>query len=63
MKKKEYVTPNMEVVEIKTMALLAGSGVTSDNIDFGGDDPGGNLDPASPELQDLGEMLGISSEY
>ena len=48
MKKKEYMTPTMDVVEIKNMTLLAGSGVTSDEIDFGGIDEGGTLDPAAP---------------
>lgn len=50
MKKKEYMTPTMDVVEIKNMTLLAGSGVTSvdPDIDFGGIDEGGTLDPAAP---------------
>ena len=50
MKKKEYIVPSMEVVEIKNMQLLAGSGVTSDGIDFGGIDDEGVLDPMSPGL-------------
>ena len=51
MKKKEYIAPSMDVVEIKNMQLLAGSGVTSDNgIDYGGIDDEGILDPSSPDL-------------
>lgn len=50
MKKKEYMTPSIEVVEIKNMQLLAGSGVTSDGIDYGGIDEEGILDPMTPEL-------------
>ena len=54
MQKKEYMTPDMEVMEIKTMTLLAGSGVTSTDIDFGGIDEGGTLDPDAPGLNDFG---------
>jgi len=51
MKKKEYIAPSMDVVEIKNMQLLAGSGVTSDNgIDYGGVDDEGTLDPTAPGL-------------
>jgi hypothetical protein len=50
MKKKEYMTPTMDVVEIEKVTLLAGSGVTSDEIGFGGIDEEGTLDPAAPEL-------------
>lgn len=51
MKKKEYIAPSMDVVEIKNMQLLAGSGVTSDNgIDYGGVDDEGIIDPSSPDL-------------
>jgi len=55
MKKKEYMAPSMEVVEIKNIQLLAGSGVTSNDIDFGGVDTEGTLDPAAPPgLPDMG---------
>lgn len=51
MKKKEYIAPSIEVVEVKNMQLLAGSGVTSDSgIDYGGVDEGGTLDPTAPGL-------------
>lgn len=50
MKKKEYIAPLMEVVEIKNMQLLTGSGVTADGIDYGGVDEGGTLDPTAPGL-------------
>jgi len=55
MKRKEYMTPTMDVVEIEKVTLLAGSGVVSDEIGFGGIDEGGTLDPATPPgLPDLG---------
>ena len=59
MKKKEYIVPSMEVVEIKNMQLLAGSGVTSDGIDFGGIDDEGTLDPTAPglEIDPLSELF------
>ena len=50
MKKKEYIAPSMDVVEIKNMQLLAGSGVTSTGIDYGGVDNDGTLDPSAPGL-------------
>ena len=50
MKKKEYIAPLMEVVEIKNMQLLTGSGVTADGIDYGGVDDEGTLDPTAPGL-------------
>lgn len=54
MKKREYMTPTMDVVEIEKVTLLAGSGVTSTDIDFGGIDEGGTLDPDAPGLNDFG---------
>jgi hypothetical protein len=46
MKKRLYITPDMEVVEIKAMTLLAGSGVSSvSGIDYGGVDENGSQDP------------------
>ena len=55
MKKKEYMTPTMDVVEIEKVTLLAGSGVTSADpeIGFGGTDDGGSLDPDAPTLEGL----------
>ncbi len=53
MKKKEYMTPTMDVVEINKVTLLAGSGVTSDEIGFGGVDDTGGLDPDAPTLEGL----------
>ena len=50
MKKKEYIIPLMKVVELKKMQLLAGSGVSSDGIDYGGVDDEGTLDPMAPSL-------------
>lgn len=60
MKKKEYMTPDMEVMEIKTMTLLTGSGVNSDlGIDYGGVDDG-TLDPAAPPgLPSMGDLVGL----
>ena len=48
------MTPTMDVVEIEKVTLLAGSGVTSTDIDFGGIDEGGTLDPDAPGLNDFG---------
>jgi hypothetical protein len=60
MQKKEYMTPDMEVIEIKTMTLLVGSGVTSDEIPFGGVDEGGTLDPSAPPgLPSTGDLVGL----
>ena len=53
MRKKEYMTPTMDVVETEELMLLAGSGVSSDDIGYGGVDEGGTLDPASPDLEDI----------
>ena len=50
MKMKEYITPSVEAVEIEDMQLLAGSGVTADDIDYGGVDEDGILDPQVPEF-------------
>jgi hypothetical protein len=59
MKKKEYIAPSMDVVEIKNMQLLAGSGVTADGIDYGGVDDEGTLDPTAPglEIDPLSELF------
>lgn len=46
--KKEYLKPNMEVLEAEDMTLLASSpiGVYSDNgLKYGGVDEDGDLDP------------------
>lgn len=53
--KKVYMTPELEEIKIMTMGMLAisgpmgGSGGGTDDLGFGGDDPGG-LDPDAPEL-------------
>ena len=64
MNKKEYMTPDIQVVEIEKMTLLAGSGVSSDSgIGYGGMDEGNMLDPESPELLDVSEgMSGLNIE-
>lgn len=54
MKKKEYMTPTMDVVEIEKVTLLAGSGVTGDGIGYGGIDDTGGLDPDAPTLDGSG---------
>ena len=58
MKKKEYLTPGVQVIETGKMALLAGSGIIS-NLDtgVGGLDEGGSLDPDAPELLDVSSGL------
>ncbi len=58
--KKEYMTPAMEVVIIKTQALLTGS-ITTDLPGlggFGGIDTTGDIIPSSQELEDLENLLG-----
>lgn len=58
MNKKEYMTPDVQVIEIEKMTLLAGSGVSSDNgIGYGGLDEGSLLEPESPELFDVSEGM------
>lgn len=57
MKKKEYMTPTMDVVETEELMLLAGSGVSSDDIGYGGVDEGGTLDPAAPALPDMTDIV------
>ena len=42
MKMKEYITPSVEAVEIEDMQLLAGSGVTAEDIEYGGVDEDGS---------------------
>ena len=37
--------------------LLAGSGVSSDDIGYGGVDEGGTLDPAAPALPDMTDIV------
>ena len=64
MKKKIYMTPDMEVMEMKANQLLMASGVTGLNgdneIPFGGVDEGGTLDPAAPPgLPSMGELVGL----
>ena len=61
MKRKIYVTPTMETIEVKANQLLMASGVTSNNsIGFGGVDEGGTLDPAAPPgLSSMGELVGL----
>lgn len=57
MKKKEYMAPTVEAIEIQTVQLLTGSNaITStgleDAILFGGEDDG-TLDPAASLMPDL----------
>lgn len=54
MKKKIYMTPEMETIAFKANKLLMASGVNSDlGIGYGGVDEGGTLDPAAPGLGGL----------
>jgi len=50
MKKKEYIAPSIEAMEINNLQLLAGSGVASDDIDYGGIDEDGTIEPQGPEF-------------
>lgn len=45
MKKREYMTPIVEEIEVEDMELMVGSGVNSDGIGYGGIDTEGDLDP------------------
>ena len=62
--KKIYMTPELEEIEIKSnQPLLLGSGVTSDDIGWGGTDDGTH-EPAAPELPGMpdfgpGSLLGL----
>lgn len=58
MKKKMYITPEVQVVEAENVQLLTGSGVNSDlGIGYGGVDEGGTLDPSAPEFSDEGYLF------
>lgn len=63
MKKKEYIAPSMEVMEIKNMQLLAGSVTSDSGIDYGGVDDEGIIDPMAPDLglgiDPLSELFGF----
>ena len=52
MKKKEYMTPSLVVMEISTTAFLMVSGVGSEGIDYGGVDENGSLEPTAPTMPD-----------
>ena len=57
MKKKEYMAPTVEAIEIQTVQLLTGSNaITSEGLEdailFGGEDDG-TLDPAESLMPDL----------
>lgn len=52
MKKKEYMTPSLMVTEIETTAFLMMSGVGSEDIDYGGVDENGSLEPTAPTMPD-----------
>ncbi len=57
MKKKTYMTPEVQVMEAENVQLLTGS-VNSDlGIDYGGVDEGGTLDPAAPEFSDGDDLF------
>ena len=52
MKKKDYMTPSLMVTEIATTAFLMVSGVGSEDIDYGGVDENGSLEPTAPTMPD-----------
>lgn len=56
--KKNYITPNTEVVTIETPQLLNVSGGDK-GIGYGGKDIGGSEDPSSREIDDIFEDLDI----
>jgi hypothetical protein len=51
MKKKEYSTPAMEIIEAYIDRLLMGSVNSEVGIGYGGVDEDGTLDPAAPQGQ------------
>ena len=52
MKKKEYMTPSLMVTEIATTAFLMISGVGSEDVDYGGVNENGSLEPTAPTMPD-----------
>ena len=52
MKKKDYMTPSLMVTEIATTAFLMMSGVGSEDIDYGGVDENGSIEPTAPTMLD-----------
>ena len=52
MKKKEYMTPGLVVMEIAAKALLMASGVESEGIGIGGVDENGSIEPTAPIMTD-----------
>ena len=52
MKRKDYMTPSLMVTEIATTAFLMMSGVGSEDIDYGGVDENGSLEPTAPIMPD-----------
>ncbi len=52
--KKGYINPEIEVVAVSTMQMLAASGVSAKGgkIGYGGVDSGGTKDPSAPAYED-----------
>ena len=57
MKKKEYMTPSLMVMEIATTTFLMMSGVGSEGIDYGGVDENGSLEPSAPSMSDASNLF------
>lgn len=58
MKKKAYMAPTVEAIEIQTVQLLTGSNAITatgleDAILFGGEDTDGTIDPSASLMPDL----------
>ena len=55
--KKIYMTPDMEIVEVKPIQLLTGSGegVNGNGIPYGGVDEEGNMEPGAPSMFELSD--------
>jgi len=47
MKKKQYIIPEVKEVEIESVRLMSGSGVSSDDIGYGGVDEDGSIVPST----------------
>ena len=46
------MTPSLMVMEVETTALLSVSGVASGDINYGGVDENGSLEPSAPDMLD-----------
>ena len=65
--KRTYIVPTMEIANIGRCTVLAGSGVSGgeglgEDIDYGGEDEDGTIDPASRKKHDVWEDEDLDEE-